>query len=162
MYAGDVVVGLFEQRLGGGLLRLGGRKNRLERLPIDLVQEAAGADEGPLAEVHRFEEALDARPDLDVLEPGGLANQFQVHRHVLLDHLGDVDFGRGCHNRFRLFSHAMPQAAIVKTATSIIRPASDSMFVLPSLVSLRVNTSQSAAAVPVILFRGPAANRREH
>ena len=92
--AGDVVVGLREPRLRRRQIGLRLRERGLERLRIDLIEQVALADERPFAEVHRVEEALDARADVDVLEALGLSDQVEVDRHVLLDDRRHVDFGR--------------------------------------------------------------------
>ena len=64
----DVVPGLLEPGLGGGLVGLGPGQDGLERLAVDLVQQVALPNERTLAEVHRLEEAFDAGPDFHVLE----------------------------------------------------------------------------------------------
>ena len=70
------------------------RQRRLERFGVDLIEEVALADERAFAEIHRLEEAFDARADVDVLESLRLADQIQVDGHVLLDDGRHVDFGR--------------------------------------------------------------------
>ena len=92
--ARDVVVGLLEARLSRGQVRLCVGEGRLEGQGVDLVEERALAHEGTFGEGHAVQVALDAGPDLDVLEAPRLADQLHVDRHVPLDHVGHVDLRR--------------------------------------------------------------------
>ena len=91
---GDLGLGLAEPGLHRRDLRLRAGDGRLERLRVDLVEEVPGLHEVALAEVHALEVSLDARPDLDVLRAGRLADQLHRHRDVLRDGLRHEDLGR--------------------------------------------------------------------
>ncbi len=100
----DVVVRLLEPRLGGR--QFGLRLPRASpRAACDRSRRAGRpCERTTLAEVHRLEEAFDARADVDVLESLGLPDQVQVHRHVLLDDGRDVDLGRRRRDGARLLA----------------------------------------------------------
>ena len=102
--ARHVVVGFGEPRLRGRLLGLRRRENRFERLPVDGVEQRPLLHEGPLAEVHGIEEALDAGANLHVLKALGLPDQVEVRRDVPLDDFGHVDLGRGRRHGRRLLA----------------------------------------------------------
>ena len=89
-----VEVGLGEGGLAGGQGRLGLGERRDVLLVVDGEEQLPLLDRRAFRVVDGLEVALDARPDLDVLEAAQLRHQLEVERRVLRGHRDHRDLRR--------------------------------------------------------------------
>ncbi len=143
--ARDVAICFFEPGGGDGDVGVRLCDGGFEGRWIDLIEQIALANERAFTEVDAVEKSFDARADIDVLESLGLADQIQVHRHVLLHHRRDVHLGwrRGDSRWFLARSaqhgHGRQRGDAHRSSVRLHAP------VLPYVSGLR-----SAAAMPLM------------